>query len=180
MTQDKIHHPIARRRPYTIQGRASAAEGRHESLVGGVGAARSPAMTAPDDASSSATARRRAHRDRLPSNLWNRTRRGIICVPRALRFKARRAAQNRHMSIDYFCTERGDAHIQILTAFLAGGGLISGFDYGITKGARLQATASCFGHQTWWWFGCWGTARRVRTVHNTLRHRAITGRCCED
>jgi hypothetical protein len=134
-------------------------------------------MTVPDDASSSATTRRRAHRDRLPSNPWNRTRRGIICVPRALRFKARRAAQNRHMSMDYSCTERGDAHIQILTAFLAGGGLISGFDYGITKGARLQATASCFGHQTWWWFGCWGTARRVRTVHNTLRHRAITGRC---
>lgn len=68
------------------------AEGDRESLAGCVGATRSAALTAPDDAGSSATARQRAHHESLPSNPWNRTPRGTICVPRALRIKARRAA----------------------------------------------------------------------------------------
>ncbi|KFY82605.1 hypothetical protein V500_10436 [Pseudogymnoascus sp. VKM F-4518 (FW-2643)] len=53
------------------------------------------------------------------------------------------------------------AHIQILTAFLADGGLISGLNYGITKGARLELRLVVLGTRRGGGLVAgWGTGRR--------------------
>ncbi|KFZ12160.1 hypothetical protein V502_07241 [Pseudogymnoascus sp. VKM F-4520 (FW-2644)] len=65
------------------------------------------------------------------------------------------------------------AHIQILTAFLADGGLISGFDYEITKGARIELRPVVLGTRRGGGLVAgWGTASETRSCSS--RH-AVKG-----
>lgn len=69
------------------------------------------------------------------------------------------------------------AHIQILTAFLADGGLISGLDYGITKGAWLELRLVVLGTRRGGGLVCWmgyGPAKYVQysTARGSYRRRS--------